>query len=41
VQPSTDAVETLDHHILKARESLFKMNDDSPTTKWRLFGGKS
>jgi uncharacterized damage-inducible protein DinB len=42
-QPSTDKlVETLDQHILKARESLSKTNDDFIlTTKWRLlFGGK-
>ena len=42
-QPSTDKlVETLDQHILKARESLSKTNDDFLlTTKWRLlFGGK-
>lgn len=42
-QPSTDKlVETLDKHVMKARESLSNTNDDFlMTTKWRLLvGGK-
>ena len=40
-QPSTDTlVETHDKHMLKARESLSKTNDDFlMTTKWRLKAG--
>jgi uncharacterized damage-inducible protein DinB len=40
-QPSTDElVETLDKHVMKARESLSNTNDDFlMTTKWRLLAG--
>lgn len=40
-QPSTDKlVSTLDTHVMKARESLSKTNDDFLlTTKWRLLAG--
>src|ERR1700736_3508434 len=40
-QPSTDAlVDTLDKHVMKARESLSKTNDDFlMTTNWRLLAG--
>ena len=40
-QPSTDKLaETLDKHVMKARESLSKTNDDFlMTTNWRLLAG--
>src|SRR5712691_8184800 len=40
-QPSTDTlVETLDKHVMKARESLSRTNDDFLlTTTWRLLAG--
>jgi len=40
-QPSTDKlVETLDKHVVKARESLSRTNDDFlMTTNWRLLAG--
>jgi uncharacterized damage-inducible protein DinB len=40
-QPSTDTLgDTLDTHVMKARESLSRTNDDFLlTTKWRLLAG--